>query len=81
MIKEDMGLTDIWRLTDHMRRNIPFFKSLSQISSRTDLFLIADSLIKSVVICDIRTVAITDHAAVESCLKVELETGGGPDGE
>ena len=40
--------------------------------------MIANSLTKSVVSCDIRTIAITNHTAVELCLKVELETGGGP---
>lgn len=67
-----MGLTDIWRLPS-LWEGINFFSHCHRSHSTMDLFLIANSLINSVVSCHVRTIAITDHAAVELCLKVELD--------
>ena len=61
-----------------MGGNIPFVPHCHKSYSRIDLFLIANSLKKSVVSCDIRIIAITNNAAVELCSKVESETGGRP---
>lgn len=75
MLKEDMGLTDIWRLTNPSKKEYTFYSHCHRSHSQIDFFLITHSLINRVVSCDIRTIAITDHAAVELCLRVELEGG------
>lgn len=58
-------------------REYTFFSHCHRAHSRIDFFLIAKSLINSVVNCDIRSIAITDHAAVEVNIKAELEIGRG----
>lgn len=45
--------------------------------SRFDLFLIAKPLITKVTDCKMRTIALTDHAEVELCVKSESDIGGG----
>ena len=64
MLNDDMGLTDIWRLTNPHGREYTFFSHCHKSFSRIDLFLIANSLMKSVVSCDTRTIAITNLKAV-----------------
>lgn len=68
MLKEDMALVDVWRLTNPQEREYTFFSHCHRSHSRIDMFLIASPLINSVSSCNIRSIAITDHAAVELCM-------------
>lgn len=68
-LKEDMGLLEA---TNPPKKEYTFSPPSH---SRIDFFLIANSLINSVTNCNIRTIAITNHAAVELCIDVESDVG------
>ena len=55
--------------------NTCFFSHCHKSQSRIVFFLIASPLVNSVVSCSTRTIAITDHTAVELCLNTELDMG------
>lgn len=75
MLKGDMALVDVWRLTNPRKREYTFFSHCHKSHSRIDFFFIASPLVNSVVSCSIRTIAITDHAVVELCINTELDIG------
>lgn len=52
------------------RGNTLFFSHCHRSHSRIDFFLVSSSLINSVASCNIRSIAITDHAAVELCFTI-----------
>lgn len=70
MLKDDFGLTDAWRLINPSLREYTYFSHCHKSYSRIDLFLVAKSLINRVMSCSIKTIALTDHAAVELCIKL-----------
>lgn len=70
-LKDDNGLTDIWRLVNPREREYTFFSNCHKTFSRIDYFLISNSLTNSVADCIIGVIGLTDHAHVE--LKLELK--------
>lgn len=70
-LKDDNGLTDIWRLVNPREREYTFFSNCHKTFSRIDYFLISNSLTDSVADCIIGVIGLTDHAHVE--LKLELK--------
>lgn len=74
MLKDDLVLVDVWTLTNPRERDYRFFFPHCP-PSHTDFFLIANPLVNSVGSCIIKTVAITDHVAMELCINTELDMG------
>ena len=72
MLAEDLGLVDIWRLVNPREREYTFYSHCHKSHSRIDFFLVASSLVESVVDCGIGAIAISDHATVS--LDVDLNT-------
>lgn len=72
MLAEDLSLVDIWRLVNPREREYTFYSHCHKSHSRIDFFLVSNSLIDSVVECEIGAIALSDHAAVE--LHVDLNT-------
>lgn len=74
MISEDMGLVDIWRLIHHSDREYTFYSHCHQSYSRIDMFLISNTIIKQVVNCKIKAMALSDHTAVELSIDINTDT-------
>ncbi len=74
MLNRDVGLTDIWRLTNPNVQDFTFFSHCHKTYSRIDLFLISTSLTDNVADCNIMTISFTDHAPVELFNKANLKT-------
>merc|ERR1711888_350851 len=53
MLAEDLGLVDIWRLVNPREREYTFYSHCHKSHSRIDFFLVASSLVESVVDCGI----------------------------
>jgi len=70
-LKDDNGLTDIWRLVNPREREYTFLSNCHKTFSRIDYFLISKSLTDCVADCIIGVIGLTDHAHVE--LKLELK--------
>lgn len=66
MLKEDMVLVDVWRLTNPQKREYTFFSHCHRWHCRINMFPIASPLINSLISCNIRSIAITDHAVCMS---------------
>lgn len=74
MLTRDMGLINIWRLTNPNVNDFTFFSHCHKTYSRLDLFLISTSLTDNVADCNIKTIFLTDHAPVEVFIKANLKT-------
>lgn len=72
MLTEDLSLADIWRFVNPGEREYTFYSPCHKSHSRIDFFLISNSLVDSVVDCDIGAIALSDHGTVE--LHIDLNT-------
>lgn len=73
MLKDDAGLIDAWRLINPSKREYTFFSHCHKSYSRIDLFLVSNSLINCVMSCSIKSIALTDHAGIELCVRLGVE--------
>lgn len=55
MLAEDLSLVDIWRLVNPRKREYTFYSHCHKSHSRIDFFLISNTLVDSVVDCEIGT--------------------------
>lgn len=74
MLSRDVGLIDIWRLTNPDVKDFTFFSHCHKTYSRIDLFLVSTSLTDNVADCNIKTISLTDHAPVELFIKANQKT-------
>lgn len=72
-LQEDVGVVDIWRLTNPDKREYTFYSHNHKSHSRIDYFLISNNLVDSVQDITIGAIALTDHATVELCISTCLE--------
>lgn len=73
MLAEDIGLVDIWRIVHPCEREYTFYSHCHKTYSRIDFFLISRTLVDSVIGCDIGTIFISDHAAVELHININVD--------
>lgn len=72
MLVEDLNLVDIWRLVNPHEREYTFYSHCHKTHSRIDLFLTSNTVVDSVVSCEIGAITLSDHGTVE--LQVDLNT-------
>lgn len=78
MLSEDNGLVDIWRLTNPTKKQYTFFSNCHKTYSRIDMFLISNCITKHVSHCEIKAIALPDHAVVELGIDInnDIESKG-----
>lgn len=73
-LKEEMDLTDVWRVRNPMKRGYTF--SRGPYSSRLDYFLVSDHLADRVSSMDINNLVHSDHAMISMALNQQDSTRG-----
>lgn len=62
---KELGFTDIWRMCNPQQKDFSFYSNVHNVYSRTDMFIISQTLVPNIKSCSYLAATLSDYNALQ----------------